>query len=112
MSEITKQDALRWLEMQRDAVNTEIVYAPQSEKKQYHQHLEIINALAERVQEMTAVEYMEAREEICNRHYRVGDCTPCPFNGAVCLLWRIEREELCRAVEIVRRWKEEQDGTN
>ena len=109
MPEITKQDALRWLDMQRDAVNTEIIYAPQDEKKQYHKHLEIINALAGRVQEMTAVEYLEAREEICNRHYRFGDCAPCPFSGAVCLLWRIEREDHHRAVEIVKKWKEEQD---
>lgn len=47
---------LAWLDMQRGAVNTEIVYAPQTEKKQYHKHLEIINALAERVKEMSAVE--------------------------------------------------------
>lgn len=96
MSEITKQDALRWLEMQRDAVNTEIVYAPQSEKKQYHKHLEIINALAERVQEMTAVEYLEAREKM-------------PMIEATKSIFAVGKDNR-RAVEIVKRWKEEQDA--
>lgn len=105
MPEITKQDALRWLDMQRDAVNTEIVYAPQSEKKQYHQHLEIINALVDRVKEMSAVEYLAVCSEICEgREFCEGCklCDCCPFCMA--------QDNPRRAVEIVKRWREEQDG--
>ena len=105
MPEITKQDALRWLDMQRDAVNTEIIYAPQDEKKQYHKHLEIINALAERVQEMTAVEYLETCVKICEGSDICNDCVlddACPL----CMECELPR----RAVEIVKKWKEEQDG--
>lgn len=99
---IDKQDALRWLDMQRDAVNTEIVYAPQSEKKQYHKHLEIINALAERLNEMTAVEYLEARKELCDANDGMA-CLHCPMVDC-----RIgEKHHPRRAVEIVKRWKEE-----
>lgn len=105
MPEITKQDALRWLEMQRDAVNTEIVYAPQSEKKQYHKHLEIINALAERLNEMTAVEYLEACGKICEGREICNGCAlddNCPFCTT--------QDNPRRAVEVAKRWKEEQDG--
>lgn len=96
---------LAWLDMQRDAVNTEIVYAPQSEKKQYHKHLEIINALAERLNEMTAVEYLEARKELCDANDGMA-CLHCPMVDC-----RIgEKHHPRRAVEIVKMWKEEQDG--
>lgn len=85
MPEITKQDALKWLEMQRDAVNTEIVYAAPDEKKQYHENLKIINWLAELVRldsgEMTAVEYLEdvhAIKRICAA--RAG-CNGCTFDA-------------------------------
>ena len=105
MPDITKQDALRWLDMQRDAVNTEIVYAPQDEKKQYHKHLEIINALAERVQEMTAVEFMETCGDMCDRR---GDCEGCALGGDDCLFGLVASRR--RVVEIVKKWKEEQDG--
>lgn len=109
MPDITKQDALRWLDKQRSIVNDMVVNLPPDEQRKLMPELQVINAIAERVREMTAVEYLEAREEICNRHYRFGDCAPCPFNGAVCLLWRMERGEHHRVVEIVKRWKEEQD---
>ena len=113
MAEITKKDILTWLGRKRDEVNEQIIHAAPDEQGAWMPELQVINAIAERVQEMTAVEYLEARDEICNRHYRFGDCSPCPFNGAVCLLWRIEREECYRAVEIVKKWKEEQDeGTD
>ena len=112
MPNIAIKDMLKWIDAQRDVVNTLINVAPPDRKDQYMPELYVINAIAERLQEMTAVEYLKAREEICNKHYRFGNCTPCPFSGAVCLLWRIEREECLRAVEIVKRWKEEQDAKN
>ena len=67
MPGITKQDVLKWLEMQRDAINTEIAYAAPADKGQYHENLKIINWLAERVDEMTAVEYFEVQREMIVR---------------------------------------------
>ena len=102
MPEITKQDALRWLDMQRDAINTEIAYAAPDEKKQYHENLKIINWLVDRVNEMTAVEYLEACGKICEGREICNGCVlddNCPFSTA--------QEYPGRAVEIVKRWKEE-----
>ena len=103
---IDKKTALRWLEMQRDAVNTEIVFAAPSEQKQYHANLKIINRLAELVRldsgEMTAVEYLEARKELCDANDGMA-CLHCPMVDC-----RIgEKHHPRRAVEIVKRWKEE-----
>lgn len=104
MPEITKQDALRWLDMQRDAVNTEIAYAAPADQKQYHENLKIINWLAERTQEMTAVEYFEAKVEMCDANDGMA-CLHCPMVDC-----RIgEKHHPRRAVEVVKRWKEEQD---
>ena len=103
---IEKQDALRWLDMQRDAVNTEIAYAAPADQKQYHENLKIINWLAERVQEMTAVEYLKTRKEMCDVHLH--DCRKCQFAARGQICWRKEEFEPHVAVEIVKRWKEEQ----
>lgn len=98
MPEITKQDALRWLDMQRDAINTEIAYAAPSDKAQYHGNLKIVNWLADRVQDMTAVEYFEVQREMIVQKE----------SGAIPAV--VEQVMYPRlAVEIVRRWKEEQD---
>ena len=94
MPEITKQDALRWLDMQRDAVNTEIVYAAPDEKKQYHENLKIINWLAERTQEMTAVEYFEAIDEA-------------PMEVIKEVAMAIAKDNPRHAIDIAKRWKEE-----
>lgn len=107
MGEITKQDALRWLEMQRDAINTEIAYAAPSDKGQYFDNLRIVNWLVDRVNEMTAVELLDdvrAIRRICAAS--VG-CNGCPFD-AECPL--VSSTPPRRAFEIVKRWKEEQDG--
>ena len=100
---------LAWLDMQRDAVNTEIAYAAPADQKQHHENLKIINALAERVNEMTAVEYLKALNEECSKHEgvcSVGNhpCRKCPFDGA-CIYG--EEVEPTVSVEIVKRWKEE-----
>ena len=92
MPEITKKDMLAWLDMQRDATNTEIVYAAPSEQAQYHGNLKVINAIAERVNEMTAVEYLEAREKM-------------PVMEATKAIFAVSKDNR-RAVEIVKRWKE------
>ena len=111
MPDSTKQDALRWLDMQRDAVNTEIVYAAPDEKKQYHRHLQIINALAERVREMTAVEFLTTVNAECARHEgvcNVGNhpCKKCPFDGTCIYGDEVDPRV---SVERVKRWKEAQD---
>ena len=106
MPEITKQDALRWLEMQRDAINTEIAYAAPDDKRQYFGNLKIVNWLADRVNEMTAVELLDdVREvrQICAA--RVG-CNGCPFDAGCPL---VSSDPPRRVVEVVKRWKEEQD---
>ena len=99
MPEITKQDALRWLEMQRDAINTEIAYAAPSDKNQYFGNLKIVNWLADRVNEMTAMEYFEAQREMLVR--KGFDAIPTILDQAI-------HPRL--AVEVVKRWKEKQDG--
>ena len=95
---LTKRDALRWLEMQRDAINTEIAYAAPSDKRQYFGNLKIVNWLVDRVKEMTAVEFIEATGEMLLES---------PMKAWEVM--RIKHDHPRRAVEIVKRWKEEQD---
>lgn len=114
MHDSMKQDALAWLDMQRDAVNTEIVYATQDEQKQYHDHLKIINWLADAARihggEMTAVEYLKARSEMCDEYANDAPyCKGCPLDAINPTCQLLENTDPRRAVEIVRKWKEEQD---
>lgn len=107
MPEITKQDVLRWLDMQRDAINTEIAYAAPDDKAQYHGNLKIVNWLAEAARvysgEITAVEYCEAHDELCKAHQ---DCQQCPLDN--CCTSVDTFGGIKKAVEIVKQWKEEQ----
>ena len=103
MPEITKQDALRWLDMQRDAINTEIAYAAPADQKQYHENLKIVNWLVERVNEMTAVEYLEAKVEMCSVH----SCEECPLNRYPVRCRALEYENPRDAVAATKKWKEE-----
>ena len=105
---IDKQDALRWLDVQRDAINTEIAYAAPDDKGQYFGNLKIVNWLVDKVNEMTAVEYLKTRKEMCEVHLH--DCRKCQFAARGQICWRKEEIEPHVAVEIVKRWKEEQDG--
>ena len=99
MPEITKQDALRWLEMQRDAINTEIAYAAPDDKRQYFENLRVVNWIVDRLNEMTAVEYFEAQREMFMQK---------EYDAITSTLEQARNPR--RAVEIVKRWKEEQDG--
>lgn len=104
---LTKRDALKWLEMQRDAINTEIAYAAPDDKRQYHGNLKIVNWLADRVNEMTAVEYLEVCGKICEGREICNGCVlddACPFCMA--------QEHPRRSVEIAKMWKEERDAKN
>ena len=106
MPNIAIKDMLKWIDSQRDVVNTLINVAPPDRKDQYMPELYVINAIAERVQEMTAVEYLDdirAIKRICAN--RAG-CRGCPFD-AECPF--VSSTQPHRAVEIVKRWKEERD---
>lgn len=103
-----KQTQLAWLDKQRSVVNDMIVNLPPDEQKQLLPELQVINAIAERVKDMTAVEYLEVRREMCKAHLH--DCRLCPFSARGQICWRKEDFEPHVAVEIVRKWKEEQDG--
>ena len=109
MPEITKQDALKWLDMQRDAINTEIAYAAPADKSQYFGNLKVVNWIVGRVKDMTAVEFLKTLDEECSKHEgvcSVGNhpCRKCPFYGS-CIYG--DEVEPTVSVEIVRRWKEE-----
>ena len=108
MPNITVKDMLKWLDGQRDAVNTLINVAPPDRKDQYMPELYVINAIAERVQEMTAVEFLKARTEMCDDYRFVLKCNGNCFDRCA----RDERKNPREVVEIVKRWKEEQDAKN
>lgn len=106
MPEITKKDALRWLEMQRDAINTEITYAAPNDKRQYHGNLKIVNWLVDRVKDMTAAECLDARNTLCDLARICPECLLVDY----CPIGTDDPQDPRRAVEIMRRWKEEQDA--
>lgn len=99
MPDITKQNILAWLDMQRDAVNTEIAYAAPDDKRQYFGNLKIVNWLTDRVKEMSAVEYFEAQREMFVQKE----------SGAITAVLE-QASNPRRAVDIVKRWKEEQEN--
>ena len=97
-----KQAQLAWLDKQRSIVNDMIINLPPDEQWQLRQELQVINAIAERVQDMSSVEYLEARKELCDANDGMA-CLRCPMVDC-----RIgEKHHPRRAVEIVKRWKEE-----
>lgn len=94
---------LAWLDRKRDEVNEQIIHAAPDEQGAWMPELQVINAIAERVQEMTAVEFVDAWGEICKQY----GCDECPLS---------EDDGDCstrspsNALSIVKKWKEEQDG--
>ena len=101
---MTNKEMLAWLDKQRSVVNDMIVGAAPEAQPIFHKDLRIINAITERVQEMTAVEFMETCGDMCDRR---GDCEGCALGGDDCLFGLVASRR--RAVEVVKRWKEEQD---
>lgn len=102
---VTKKAQLDWLDNQRAAINEKIVGARQEDKGQYMPELQIINAIAEHMGEMTAVEYLKAMREIrvvCLE--RIRGCDGCHFYNACPFLWTTSDAD---CVAIVKRWKEE-----
>ena len=100
-----KQTQLAWLDKQRSIVNDMIINLPPDEQWQLRQELQVINAIAERVQDMSSVEYLKTRKEMCDVHLH--DCRKCQFAARGQICWRKEEFEPHVAVEIVKRWKEE-----
>ena len=100
-----KQAQLAWLDKQRSIVNDMIINLPPDEQWQLRQELQVINAIAERTQEMTAVEYCEAHDELCKAHQ---DCQQCPLDN--CCTSVDTFGGIKKAVEIVKRWKGEQEN--
>lgn len=105
MPEITTKTMLDWLDRHRTAVNEQIVTVHSDEKAAWMPELQIINALAERVRDMTAVEYARAHDEICDAHQHCM-CASCPL-GNNCVSLCSYGGEIHIAVEIAKRWKEE-----
>lgn len=108
MPEITIKAMLKWLDGQRDAVNARIIASPPENQGRYMPELQVINAIAERLQEMTAVEYLEAMRKLCDDYRFVLKCDGKCFDRC----GRDERKNPREAVEIVKRWKEERDAAD
>lgn len=96
---IDKKTQLAWLDKQRSIVNDMIVNLPPDEQRKLLPELQVINAIAERVKDMTAVEYWEAWQEMFVQK---------EFGALPATLEQARNPRL--AVEIVKKWKEEQGG--
>ena len=97
---------IAWLDRKRDEINEQIIHAAPDEQGAWMPELQMINAIAERLQEMTAVEYLDcirSIKQICADRAR---CNGCPFDAGCPF---VSSTPPRRAVEIVKKWKEEQD---
>lgn len=123
MQKVTTQDMIALLNEIGEQVIVAMVERGDGEERDpamdmLARKVQIINAIAERVQEMTAVEYLETFREIVDAYCsdEVG-CRECPFGGGdfsvnVQCAFDETTKHPRRTVEIVRRWKEEQgNGT-
>ena len=102
---IDKKTQLAWLDKQRSIVNDMIVNLPPDEQRKLLPELQVINAIAERVRDMSAVEYLKARNKMCAANDGT-DCLHCPL--VECRIG--EKHNPRVAVEIVKRWKEEHNN--
>lgn len=114
MDKITMEDIMQWLEAQR----TEVIFRlaalgdgdeSHAEHSPEGKAVRIINAIVKRMGEMTAVEYLEAKTQMCKAYaggYGRADCLHCP--AVDCRI--AEKHHPHRVIEIVKKWKEEQDG--
>lgn len=94
---IDKQTQLAWLDKQRSIVNDMIVNLPPDEQRLLMPELQVINAIAERVNDMTAVEYLKVQRDmfVQNEPKAITSTLEQMYNPV-------------HAVEIVKKWKEEQ----
>ena len=118
MSDITIKDMLAWLEGQRDEINTVITMVEPDQQAAYMPELRIINAIAERVQEMTAVEYLKATREIADAYCdHINGCMECPFytddfSGGMLCSFDVTTRNPRKTVAIVKKWKEERTNAD
>ena len=97
---------IAWLDRKRDEVNEQIIHAAPDEQGAWMPELYVINAIAERVQEMTAVEYLEAKRKYCDWARQTSRCAGVCWESCI---WE-ERNAPCDTIMAIKRWKEEQDG--
>ena len=117
MKEITEKNMLDWLEGVRLSAAARLAALGDGDEERVQDGPEarevcIINAIAERVKEITAVEFLSAVNEECAKHDRRCEsghspCEACAFYET-CIYGECENTRL--AVETVKRWMEEQDG--
>ena len=105
-NDVSVQEMLDYLNERIYSLETVMALSPPIDQPPFHDEIHIINAIAERVQEMTAVEHLKARAKLCDDYRFVLKCDGKCFDRCA----RDERENPRAAVEIVKRWKEEQDG--
>lgn len=110
---LTKKDMLEFIRAHREALNEKTVKASPQEEGQFLPEMQMWNAIEAQVREMTAVEFLEVLNEECAKHEGITDgktnpCQRCPFDGN-CIYG--DNPDSHRAVEVVRKWKEEQDGS-
>ena len=106
MRKITQKDMLDLLDALRAAACAELAALGDGDEARIEQSPEAmvvrtINAITERINEMTAVEFFDACEEFCAGRR----CKDCPINVSFC-----PAHGTRNAYKIVKRWKEEQDG--
>lgn len=115
MKEITKKNMLDWLEDARLSAAARLAALGDGEEERVQDSPEarevcIINAIAERVREMSAVEYGKLHDEICDA-YQHCMCASCPL-GNDCISLDSYGDDIRRAVEIMKMWKEEQENAD
>lgn len=122
MPTITVEDMLKWLDVQHAAAVDKLQAMQDGEENHIERSeaatdMRIINAIKERVQELTAAEYLEAHQKMCVEYLNTDDfpisaCAGCPLENPYCNCKYFELHYHRQAVEIVKRWKEERDGND
>lgn len=72
------------------------------ERSVYAQDMRMLVRIRDALQEVSAVEYLEARREMCDAH---DTCKGCPLDDHCIPI--DERDDFVRAVKAVKEWKEE-----
>lgn len=107
---LTKKDMLEFIRAHREALNEKTVKASPQEEGQFLPEMQMWNAIEAQVREMSAVEYLREKTEMCDFFIRngFGSCDGCPRDKAEPRCGHLEEIDPRRAVEVVKKWKEEQ----
>ena len=115
MDKITMEDIMQWLEAQRTEANARLAALGDGDESHVEHSsdakaVRIINAIVKRMGEMTAVEYLEAKTEMCDSEWNAASCDRCDLNDLQidrgCAYF--ETDHPLRAVEVVKKCKEDQ----